>query len=44
MVVLALAAIFGVTALLMFSGIRQEVTPPEDRAVVLLRVDARRRG
>ncbi len=40
MVVVALGAILGVTAFLMFSGIRQEVTPPEDRSVVLLRVSA----
>ena len=38
LVVLALAAIFGVTAMLMFSSIRQEITPPEDRAVALLQV------
>jgi hydrophobic/amphiphilic exporter-1 (mainly G- bacteria), HAE1 family len=39
-VVLALGAVFGVTAFLMFSSIRQEITPPEDRAVALLRVSA----
>ena len=40
MVVLALAAILGVTSWLLFAGIRQEVTPPEDRSVVLLRATA----
>lgn len=40
LVVLTLGAVFGVTALLMFSSIRQEITPPEDRAVALLRVTA----
>ncbi len=40
LVILALAAVFGITAALMFSSIRQEITPPEDRAVALLRVSA----
>ncbi|HRO12669.1 efflux RND transporter permease subunit, partial [Amaricoccus sp.] len=40
LVVLALGAILGVTSWLLFAGIRQEVTPPEDRAVVLLRASA----
>lgn len=40
LVVLALVAILGVTSFLLFEGIRREVTPPEDRAVVLLRATA----
>ncbi len=40
LVVLAIGTAFGITALLMFAGIRQELTPPEDRAVALLRVSA----
>jgi HAE1 family hydrophobic/amphiphilic exporter-1 len=40
MIVLALAAMLGVTSWLMFSGIRQEITPLEDRSVVLLRASA----
>ena len=40
LVVLALAAILGVTSWFLFAGIRQEVTPSEDRSVVLLRATA----
>ena len=40
LVVLALAAILGATSWLLFAGIRQEVTPSEDRSVVLLRATA----
>lgn len=40
LVVLTLAAAFGVTALLMFASVEQELTPSEDRASVALRVTA----
>ena len=40
MIVVTIGAVFGVTALLMFASVRQELTPPEDRAVGLLRVMA----
>ena len=39
-VVLALAAVFGVTAVLMFESVAQELTPVEDRAQAMLRVSA----
>jgi HAE1 family hydrophobic/amphiphilic exporter-1 len=38
--VLTLGAVFGVTALLMFANVEEELTPPEDRASVFLRVTA----
>ncbi|MFN3292000.1 MAG: efflux RND transporter permease subunit, partial [Gemmobacter sp.] len=40
LVVVVCAALFGGAALLAAGSIRQELTPPEDRAVALLRVDA----
>ena len=40
MVVVMLGAVFGVTALLMFGSVPNELTPPEDRATALLRVSA----
>jgi hydrophobic/amphiphilic exporter-1 (mainly G- bacteria), HAE1 family len=40
LVVLALGAAFGVTALLMFASVRQELAPVEDRAMAMLRVSA----
>ncbi len=40
MVVVALSAAFAVTAVLLFGTIRQELTPPEDRSVILLSVQA----
>lgn len=39
-VVLALLAVFGVTSWLLFAGVPRELTPPEDRATVMLRVTA----
>ncbi len=39
-VVLLIAVLFAVTAAMVSTGIRQELTPPEDRAVALLRVTA----
>nr|WP_245867044.1 efflux RND transporter permease subunit [Kandeliimicrobium roseum] len=39
-VVVLAAAVFAATALMMAGGIRQELTPPEDRAVALLRISA----
>ena len=38
LVVVLVAALFGATAILVAGGIRSELTPPEDRAVALLRV------
>jgi HAE1 family hydrophobic/amphiphilic exporter-1 len=38
--VVMLALVFGVTAILMSSSIRQELTPPEDRAIALMQVSA----
>jgi hydrophobic/amphiphilic exporter-1 (mainly G- bacteria), HAE1 family len=40
LVVVLVAALFAATAAMMASGIRQELTPPEDRAVALLSVSA----
>ncbi|MFC7705072.1 efflux RND transporter permease subunit [Plastorhodobacter daqingensis] len=40
LVVIAAAAIFGLTAVMIAGGIRQEVTPSEDRSVALLSVRA----
>ncbi|SNR24530.1 efflux RND transporter permease subunit [Puniceibacterium sediminis] len=40
LVIVLAAALFAVTALFVGSGIRQELTPPEDRAIALLRVSA----
>jgi HAE1 family hydrophobic/amphiphilic exporter-1 len=40
LVVLAISGAFGVTAILMFSSLEQELTPPEDRASVMVRVTA----
>jgi HAE1 family hydrophobic/amphiphilic exporter-1 len=40
LVILALGAVFGLTALLMFSNVKRELTPAEDRGVVMLRVSA----
>jgi hydrophobic/amphiphilic exporter-1 (mainly G- bacteria), HAE1 family len=39
-VVVIVAGLFAVTAAMMATGIRQELTPPEDRAVALLSVSA----
>jgi len=39
-VVLALAGVFGVTAVLMFESVAHELTPVEDRAQAMLRVSA----
>ena len=39
-VVITLALVFGVTAWLMFESVPRELTPPEDRASVMLRVTA----
>ena len=39
-VIVLAAALFAATAVFVGSGIRQELTPPEDRAVALLRVSA----
>lgn len=39
-VVVLVAALFAATAAMMATGIRQELTPPEDRAVALLSVSA----
>ena len=39
-VVVIVAALFAATAAMMSTGIRQELTPPEDRAVALLSVSA----
>ena len=39
-VVVLIAGMFALTAVFMAGGIRQEVTPPEDRSVALLRVSA----
>ena len=39
-VVVTLALVFGVTAWLMFGSVERELTPPEDRATVMLRVTA----
>jgi HAE1 family hydrophobic/amphiphilic exporter-1 len=38
LVVVLIAALFGLTAVFVAGGIRSELTPPEDRAVALLRV------
>jgi hydrophobic/amphiphilic exporter-1 (mainly G- bacteria), HAE1 family len=38
LLVLTIAAVFGATAILMTSSIRQELTPPEDRAVAVMQV------
>jgi HAE1 family hydrophobic/amphiphilic exporter-1 len=40
LVVVVVAALFAATATMMAGGIRQELTPPEDRAVALLSVSA----
>ena len=40
LVVVVVAALFAATAVFVAGGIRQELTPPEDRAVALLRVTA----
>jgi hydrophobic/amphiphilic exporter-1 (mainly G- bacteria), HAE1 family len=40
LVVVLVASLFAATAAMMASGIRQELTPPEDRAVALLSVSA----
>jgi hydrophobic/amphiphilic exporter-1 (mainly G- bacteria), HAE1 family len=40
MIVLALGAVFGITALLMFASVKREITPVEDRGAALLRVSA----
>ena len=40
LLVLVIGAVFGVTALLMFAGVHQELTPTEDRSVALLRITA----
>jgi HAE1 family hydrophobic/amphiphilic exporter-1 len=40
LVVLTMAVVFGVTAILMSSSIRHELTPPEDRALVQMQVSA----
>ncbi len=40
MVVLALAAVFALTAAMLFTTLRQELTPPEDRALALLSINA----
>jgi HAE1 family hydrophobic/amphiphilic exporter-1 len=40
LVIVALAVVVAVTALFEFRGIRRELTPPEDRAVVILSVQA----
>lgn len=40
MVVVVIAALFALTAVMATSGIKQELTPREDRAVILLRVTA----
>jgi HAE1 family hydrophobic/amphiphilic exporter-1 len=40
LVVVLVAALFAATAAMMAGGIRQELTPPEDRAVALLSVSA----
>lgn len=40
MVIVVVAALFAATAAMMATGIRQELTPPEDRAVALLSVSA----
>jgi len=40
MVALALAGFFAMTAVLLFPTLRQELTPPEDRALILLSVQA----
>ncbi|MGL6209936.1 MAG: efflux RND transporter permease subunit, partial [Paracoccaceae bacterium] len=39
-VALSLAGVFAVTAALMFPALKQELTPPEDRALILLSVQA----
>jgi len=39
-VALAVAGVFALTAALLFPGLRQELTPPEDRALILLSVQA----
>lgn len=38
MVALAVAAVFALTAAMLFPSLRQELTPPEDRGVILLRI------
>lgn len=40
LVVVVVAVLFAITAAMMATGIRQELTPPEDRAVALLSVSA----
>lgn len=40
LVVVLVAALFALTAVMVFGSIRQELTPPEDRAVALLSVTA----
>ena len=40
LIVLTIGAVFGLTALLMFEDVRQELTPTEDRSTALLRVTA----
>ena len=40
LVVVVIAVLFGATSVLVSQNIRQELTPPEDRAVALLRISA----
>jgi len=40
MVVLAIAGVFALTAAMLFTTLRQELTPPEDRALALLSITA----
>ncbi len=40
LVVVAVAVLFALFAALIFPSLRQELTPPEDRAVILLRINA----
>ncbi len=40
LVALTVVGVFALTAVMMFGGLRQELTPPEDRALILLNVQA----
>ncbi|MFO1141348.1 MAG: efflux RND transporter permease subunit [Amaricoccus sp.] len=40
LLVVMLGLVFGVTAFLMFSSVKRELTPPEDRASAILRISA----
>ncbi|MGQ0565879.1 MAG: efflux RND transporter permease subunit [Gemmobacter sp.] len=40
LVALTVAGLFAATAVLLFGGLRQELTPPEDRGVILFQVQA----